>query len=116
MTLSPFTAVVAALLVSLAGNVVLGRGYVVQRDHAREALAQAERNLDVAKQCSASVQQLEQDGRVQRAAAEVELKAARAKSLTLQRQAQVLAARPATQPGNDCGSAQDRIDRWMRER
>jgi hypothetical protein len=32
------------------------------------------------------------------------------------RRADQILSRPATQPGNDCGSARDRIDDWLSSR
>lgn len=116
ISLTPLTVVAGVLVLSLAGNGVMTRAYLTQRDNARSAMDQAERNLGVAKMCSDNTRELEQAGARQAAAAAATIAEAQAKALTAQRRAQVLASRPATRPGDDCGSAQDRIDQWMRER
>lgn len=110
------TALIAALVVSLAGNGMLARGYLKQRDLAHAASEQAERNLDVAKQCSAGVESIQKASEDQVKQAELDVAAARAQADQARRRAIVSATRPATRPGDDCGSAQDRIDQWMRER
>jgi hypothetical protein len=117
MTLPPLlTGLIAALGVSLGGNALLGKLYLNQRDNTRTALSQADRNLEVARQCTAGVQSLEVAAAEQKRESDRLIAEAQSKALEARKRAVTLGTRPATKPGDDCGSAQDRIDRWMRER
>lgn len=114
--LSPTIVLGALLAVSVAGNGLLTRGYLGQRDNARSAMDQAERNLTVAKQCSDGVAALQTAADERAKAAEAERDAAAKLAQSAQRRAQQLLARKPSVPGDSCASARAQIDDWLATR
>lgn len=116
-------AAVLALLVSLLGNVLLTRAYLVQRDAAAVARAsvgemtqQRDGARDMAAACSDAVDDLREladrrkkEGQAARASAAAQARAHE------QRADEVLAAPPAV-PSDACASAQHRVDSWLQGR
>jgi hypothetical protein len=111
--LSPSIVLGALLALSVAGNGLLTRSYLEQRDNARSAMDQAERNLTVARQCSDGVAQLQQAAEDRAKAAETERAAALKLAGQAQRRAQQLLVRKPTVPGDNCASTRVQIDDWL---
>ncbi len=105
-----------ALAVSLAANGLLTRAYLGQRDDTTAAQAQRDQARAAAKECSDATEALAETGRLRERAAIPAREAAKAKAQTLERQADQVLATPATVPGDDCKSAQDRVDVWWQGR
>jgi hypothetical protein len=107
---------VLALVASLIANVLIYRG--MQKATARAVTAEA--NLTTAnratKQCNDSIAGLEEAARKRGIAAGVARERARRAAQDLEAQAQGELSTPATTPGDDCKSAQDRVDRILRKR
>lgn len=118
MNLLLIAAVVAVL--ALAGNAGQARLYLGLRDElvlAKAATSAREKELDTARQeasaCSDAVDDLRTlaNERAKEAATARATAAAQAR-MAAQRADAILAA-PAAVPGNDCASAQVRIDSWL---
>lgn len=113
ITLTPMVVVGALLAASLAGNGILARSYLHQRDNARSAMDQADRNLTVAKQCSDGVAALQTAAEERAKAAETDREAALKMAQDAQRRAQQLLNRKPTVPGDNCASTRAQIDDWL---
>lgn len=107
---------VLVLLASLAGNRVL----YAKWQKAKEATTAAETKLGQANEqteaCNASIAGLEAAARAQGAAGEKARQAAAERRKKRNQGADVELSTPATVPGNDCKSAQDRVDRILARR
>lgn len=109
-------ALAVALGVSLFGNALLTRAYLGVRDERTEAIGERDQARSAASTCSNAVgamfdraNKLAEEGK---AAAE----AARAEALKHQTRANAILSRPASTPGNDCKSAEDRAREWLKSR
>ena len=112
----PLMALIAALLISLAGNGLLGRLYMNARDDVTEAEMMEEQARGAADTCSKSIEQLTKAAAEQQAAAREALKVARDEANKRSTRADTILRTPATTPGNDCKSAADRAAVWLRDR
>jgi F0F1-type ATP synthase membrane subunit b/b' len=120
-------AVIGALLLLLAlaliGDFFLYHGYTGEKSRADKAetnLATANKATEDAnaatKTCNDSIAGLADAAKKAGFAAGEARERARKKSLALEGQAQTELSTPATVPGNDCKSAQDRVTRILKER
>jgi predicted aldo/keto reductase-like oxidoreductase len=116
ITLTPTIVLGYLLAVSVAGNGLLTLSYLTQRDNARSAMDQAERNLTVARQCSDGVAALQTAADERAKAAETQRAAALKLAQDAQRRAQQLLARKPTVPGDACASAREQVDDWLSTR
>ncbi|MFD2756401.1 hypothetical protein [Comamonas terrae] len=112
-----------ALLASLAGNVMLARAYLGQRD---AAAAAAERVTSVkgerdgarslANACSDAVQDLREQAEKRKSEADAARSLAAGRARDHERRAdEILATAPAV-PGDACASAQHQVDSWLQRR
>jgi len=108
--------VLIALALSLAANAGLGWAYLGARDATTAAVEQREQWETSAQACGESVEKLQiaaiKRARTDAAATET------ARQLALQhlKQADRILSTPASTPGNDCKSAQDRATEWLKGR
>jgi hypothetical protein len=104
------------LALSVAGNAWLGNSYLGARDERTEAIGARDQARGAAILCGESVQALN-DAAVKREKEHgVEVAQAAASAAVLQRRAQLQLVTPATRPGDDCGSAGDRVNNWLKAR
>lgn len=105
-----------ALIVSIAANILLYRAMSMQKTRATIA----ETNLTTAnaatKTCNDSIAGLEAAATARGVKSGAARERARQKALGLEQRAQQELSTPATAPGNDCKSAQDRVDRILLRR
>lgn len=112
-----------ALLASLAGNLMLARAYLSQRD---AAAAAAERVTSVkgerdgarslASACSDAVQDLHNLAQKRKSEADVARAMAAGKARDYERRAYEILATASTVPGDACASAQHQVDSWLQRR
>lgn len=111
--MNPFAIVLAISLLANAGMTYVYLG-------ARDDVTAAEKDRDQAKgaaqTCSDSVDQLQLLARDNAAKSRKAIAAAAARATTADQRADEELATPATVPGNDCRSAQDRAGKWLRTR
>lgn len=110
------TAVLVALGLSLAGNAGLSYLLLDARDRATAAESSRDQWKGSAETCSASVDELQKQAarRLKESAAATE--AARVKALEGFKAADRILSTPASTPGDDCKSAQDRAAEWLKGR
>lgn len=103
-----------ALAISLVGNAALGLLYLGERDRGTRLTGERDSARSQASACSDATEDL-RDQAVKR---EKENKDLRAAATAFNRKQQALAGQiqktPPTQPGNDCASAGDRFNNWLR--
>lgn len=116
MTFSPLIAVAIALAVSMAGNVMLGRSYLAERDDATEARASAGQARDAAQQCDDGVRSLQAAAEARARTAETERDAALRRQRAAQATAAELLARAPKNPADLCASAQVQVNEWLSNR
>lgn len=107
---------VIILCLSLLGNALLAKVWLGERDDRIEAGSQRDQARSAASVCSDATKALQeqaQQAKVENAAA---VARAAASATARAKAAQVQLATPATRPGDDCGSARDRIDAWINNR
>lgn len=113
-------AVIGGLLLLLAlaliGCFFLFHGYQAEKTRADKAETNLATANNETKACNDSIAGLEEAARKRGFAAGKAREAARQKAADLERQAQTELSTPATVPGDDCKSAQDRVTRVLRER
>jgi hypothetical protein len=104
------------LAASLLANAWLWRSLGKEHDLRTMADANLQTANSATASCNASIDELEHQAR-DRAASNAKLIAdAQARRRRAERTAQQILATPATVPGDDCKSAQDRVSRWLQER
>jgi len=106
----------AALVVSLAANAALGYAYLGQRDAAVAAGVKTEQATGAAVACSSGVDDLQKQAASRHAAAVPKIEAAKVAADLGNRKADVILSTPAAIPGDDCKSAQARVDTWWEAR
>ena len=104
------------LAISLAANVGLGWVYLDARDDVVAAQKDTQAAKDAADTCSTAVDQLQIKAAANAKKFAKDLKAAQARADTGDKKADEILATPATVPGDDCKSAQDRVDTWLKGR
>lgn len=104
------------LVISLAANAGLGWAYLGQRDKAVVAVEKKDQATGAAQECSKGVQKLETRAAERKAAAAPKIEAARAEAAELDKRADQILATPPAVPGDDCRSAQARVDTWWQGR
>lgn len=101
------------LAISLAANGALGWVYLGARDDVVAAKKDADAAKGAAETCSSAVDQLQIKAAANAKKFAKDLKAAQSKADTGDKKADEILATPATVPGDDCKSAQDRVDTWL---
>lgn len=113
-------AAIGALLLlvacSLLANLFLFSGWQGEKSRADKAAADLVTANGQTEACNKSIAGLEDAAFKRGASAERARETAKRKAADLERQAQTELSTPATTPGNDCKSAQDRVDRILRQR
>lgn len=108
------------LVLLLAGSIVANALLFNEWEAAKQRATAAETNLATAnaqtEACNESVKGLEQAAHKRGLAAGVARERARQRAVDLEQQAQQELSTPATVPGDDCKSAQDRVRRILSER
>lgn len=102
-----------ALAVSLAGNGWLATAYLGVRDERTEVKGERDQARSAANTCSEQVDQLQAVAATRAASAVQAIAAARKADQAKQSRAQQILSTPATVPGNDCKSADDRARSWI---
>lgn len=110
------TALGLALLISLAGNAVLGWVYLGARDERVEAIGARDQARAAATACSDATEALRELADKRAAEGKAAAAVARRKANAHEQLAQQILATPASTPGDDCKSAQDRAGAWLRGR
>ena len=112
-----------ALLASLAANGAMGWAYLGQRDDAAQAradLGAMEQQRDGARQAASACSDAVDDLRDLADRRAIEAQAARAEAAaqarTHHQKADAILVTPPAVPGNDCRSAQLRVDNWLKGR
>lgn len=111
------------LFASLAGNALLGRAYLGQRDDATMARVEVSAKSqeiagvrDAAKACSTAVSELRTLAARRALEAEKARRIAADRAAELDRMADIILAAPPAVPGDACASAQVRIDSWLQRK
>lgn len=105
-----------SLALSLAGNAVLGKVYLDARDERVEATGARDQARAAASSCSDATEALRELADKQAAEGKVAAAVARRKANSHEQLAQQILATPASTPGDDCKSAQDRARTWLQGR
>lgn len=105
-----------SLALSLAGNALLGRAYLGQRDKATVAVVETKQVTGAAVACSKGTESLVTQAVKRKAAAAPEIAAAKQQADAGDKRADVILATPPVAPGDDCRSAQARVDTWWESR
>lgn len=108
--------VMIALALSLFANLWLWKAKTVEHDARTTAEAKLEAANGATKACNDSIASIEEDARAQVKKAEKARVAARNRANALAARADRELATPATVPGDDCRSAQERVRRILTER
>lgn len=104
------------LAISLAANIAFGWAYLGQRDAATTSAVHEQHAVGVALGCSQAVEALDEQAEKRRAAAAPKIAAARVQAKAADKRADVILATPPAVPGNDCSSAQARVDEWWQRK
>lgn len=107
---------VIALTISMAVNIIVGAGYLAQRDATVQAKAETTQSDSVALACTQGVESLTTQATKRHKEAAPKVEAAKQAADTSNKQADKILSTPAAAPGDDCKSAQDRVDAWWTER
>lgn len=104
------------LTVSVAGNAWLGSSYLDARDKRTEAIGQRDQARSAAQTCSDATEALQAAAKTREQENKAAIAKAAAAAVARERRAQLQLATPATRPGDDCGSADDRFNNWLKAR
>jgi uncharacterized protein HemX len=111
--MNPITQIMAIVLaISLAANAFLGHAYLGQRDKTATEAVQVQQVTTVAQECSKGTEDLAKQADQRQAAAAPKIAAAQQQAQARDKRADVILATPAATPGDDCRSAQARVDDW----
>lgn len=107
---------VLALALSMAGNAALGWAWLGARDQVAIATIERDDARAAASACSDATEALRE--LADKRGAEAKRAQARAREAASRREgrAQQILSTPAAVPGDDCGSARVRVDRWLKGR
>lgn len=106
-------ALAIALGISVLGNAYLGNSYLDVRDERATAQGERDQARSAATTCSEATERMESRAAARAASAVLAIADARKSALARQGRAQHILSTPATVPGNDCKSADDRARRWI---
>lgn len=104
------------LLLSLAANAWLGSAYLGQRDKATVAVVETKQATGAAVECSKGTDSLVTQAVKRKAAAAPKIAAAAQAADAGDKRADVILSTPPAAPGDDCRSAQTRVDTWWENR
>lgn len=118
--MSPSTYAIAglsiALAASLAGTAAVGNMYLAKRDEVAALTSDLRQVSRAAEACTKSVEGISAAAQAQTKAALAAMAAAKAAADKRDKAADEELATPASVPGDDCKSAQERADRWLLRR
>ena len=106
-------ALLIALIISIVAHIGTGLAYLAQRDKMTEAKTSLKTAQDAAESCSRDVERLGKLADSRKVAAAKARAAAATAAKTRDQQADQILSTPASTPGNDCKSAQDRAGTWL---
>ena len=104
------------LAISLAANAVLGYAYLGQRDTAVVQTEKTTQATGAATACSEGVEDLSKAGTKRHKEAAPKVEAAAKRADVANKQADQILSTPAAVAGDDCKSAQARVDDWWATR
>lgn len=107
--MNPLTIILA---ISLATNCALGYLYLGQRDTATVQTVKTEQATGAAVACTAGVEEVQKAAIIRHREAAPKIEAARQQAETHNKAADLILSTPAAVPGDDCKSAQARVDDW----
>lgn len=110
------TPILAALAISLAANGLLGWAYLGARDDVTVAEAARDQARGAAKQCSDATEKLKDQAAKRKKEAATAIAAAAKKAKDANERADAILSKPPSHPGDDCKSAQTRVDSWWEGR
>jgi len=113
---TPIAVLGVLLFASVAGNALVGKAYLEQRDRAGLAERARDTAASAAGACSRGVVDLRDAAAQQKIAAEADIRAAREKGMQAGERAALERFRRQAVPGDACGSAQAENDDWLRRR
>jgi hypothetical protein len=108
------TAIVLAI--SLMVNAALGWAYLGQRDKTVVAVEKTGQAAGAAVACSTGVDTLAKQANTRHAEAAPKIEEAKRGAAVASMKADAILSTPATMPGDDCKSANDRVDAWWADR
>lgn len=111
--LSPMMLAGIALAASLAANAGLSWLWLDARDERAVAQEQRDQARHAASECSDATEALRELADKRAVEAKAAISKAKAQADAAARRADRLLSTPATRPGDDCGSARDRVDAWL---
>lgn len=114
MTPAQLLAILLAL--SVAGNAALTFTYLGVRDERTAATGERDQARSAASMCSDAVEDLRELADKRQAENKRAVAAAYARGQVHARKAQEILGTLPSRPGDDCGSAGDRFNRWISER
>ena len=114
--MNPLAILGLLLAISMAGNAFLGNAYLSQRDKAVTGEVKTEQATGVAQACSKGVDELAVRADERKKLAAAAMAEAKKQARTLDRQADAILATPPAAPGDDCASAQRRLDDWWEKK
>lgn len=104
------------LAISLLSNAALGYAYLGQRDTATVAIVETRQATGAVIACTQATEGLETQAVKRKAAAKPKIEAAAKVAEGKDREADKILSTPAATQGDDCKSAQARVDNWWQER
>lgn len=104
------------LAISMAANAALGWAYLGQRDKATTEAVQVQQVTTVAQECNKGTEDMAKQAVQRHAAAAPKIEAARRQAEAADKKADEILSTPAAMPGDDCKSAQARVDEWWQVR
>lgn len=105
--------IIAALV---AANTATGWAWLHARDQVATLQERADAAVEVAGQCSRSVDKLQSTAAKQAAAARAAIAAANKRAAANNQLADQILAKAPSVPGDDCASAQAQVDEWLSNR
>lgn len=104
------------LAISLLANVAFGYAYLGQRDTAVIATTETKQATGAAQECSKGVETLQDKAKQRHKEAAPLIEAAKQEAQAGNKRADEILSTPAAAPGDDCRSAQARVDAWWDKR
>lgn len=114
--MSLHTIVLVVLAISLAGNAWQAKTYLGVRDERTVAIGERDQARSAATACSDATEALRELVDRRQAENKVAIAQAAAAGERRGRKAAEILATPPSRPGDDCGSANDRFNRWLAEK
>ena len=107
---------IAALVISIVGNLWLGSQWLSARDTLATRTEQHTTAMLTAQACSDGVQDLRTVAEQRAREADAAIAQANKQATARQQKAQIILSTPASVPGDDCASASQRAHDWLATR